>query len=57
MPLDQAKALLATADVLVENNRCGVMERLGVGYEAVHALNPGLLAELGLAARNQGAAQ
>lgn len=32
--------LLATADVLVENFRPRVMERLGFGYETVRAINP-----------------
>ncbi len=41
-PADQShlKALLQRADVLVEQFRPGVMERLGFGYDAVHALNP-----------------
>ena len=33
-------ALVARADVLVENFRPGTMERLGLGYEAVRARNP-----------------
>lgn len=32
--------LLATADVVVENFRPRVMDRLGFGYEAVRAINP-----------------
>lgn len=35
--------LIARADILVENNRPGVMERLGLGYEALSARNPGLV--------------
>jgi len=35
--------LLATADVLIENYRPGTMERLGLGYETLRALNPGLI--------------
>src|SRR5262245_19598531 len=35
--------LLARADVLVEQFRPGVMERLGLGYGAVHAKNPRLV--------------
>jgi formyl-CoA transferase len=35
--------LIARADILVENNRPGVMERLGLGYEALAARNPGLV--------------
>lgn len=36
-------ALLAKADVLVENFRPGVMEKLGYGWEAVHARHPQLV--------------
>src|SRR5436190_4242943 len=32
--------LIARADILVEQFRPGVMERLGLGYEAVRAKNP-----------------
>lgn len=39
----QAHKLIATADVLVESFRPGVAERLGIGYEAVAALNPTLI--------------
>jgi crotonobetainyl-CoA:carnitine CoA-transferase CaiB-like acyl-CoA transferase len=39
----QAHELTATADVLVENFRPGVMESLGLGYEALHAAHPGLV--------------
>jgi crotonobetainyl-CoA:carnitine CoA-transferase CaiB-like acyl-CoA transferase len=35
--------LAARADVLVENFRPGVTDRLGVGYEAVAARNPGIV--------------
>lgn len=34
------RRLLATADVVVENFRPGVMERLGFGYDAMSAINP-----------------
>jgi crotonobetainyl-CoA:carnitine CoA-transferase CaiB-like acyl-CoA transferase len=34
------KALLAGADVLLMNMRAGVPEKLGIGYDAVHAINP-----------------
>jgi crotonobetainyl-CoA:carnitine CoA-transferase CaiB-like acyl-CoA transferase len=36
----QARALLADADVLVENFRPGVMEKLGLGYQQMRALRP-----------------
>ena len=36
-------ALLETADVLVENFRPGVMDKLGFGYDALHAAYPGLI--------------
>lgn len=35
--------LVESADVLVHNFRPGVMERLGLDYETVHALNPRLI--------------
>ncbi|MDY0106828.1 MAG: CoA transferase [Giesbergeria sp.] len=38
-----AAALIDHADILVENNRPGVMERLGLGYEAISARNPGIV--------------
>jgi formyl-CoA transferase len=38
-----AADLIAQADILVENNRPGVMERLGLGYDALSARNPGLV--------------
>ena len=38
-----ARDLLLKADVLVENFAPGAMDRLGLGYQAVHALNPRLV--------------
>jgi crotonobetainyl-CoA:carnitine CoA-transferase CaiB-like acyl-CoA transferase len=35
--------LVATADVLLENNRPGVAERLGLGWKALQAINPKLV--------------
>ncbi|MFG1911406.1 CaiB/BaiF CoA transferase family protein [Kribbella sp. NPDC048928] len=41
--LEQVRRLVAGADVLIHNFRPGVMERLGLDYEAVRELNPGLV--------------
>ena len=38
-----AKALAANSDVLVENFATGVMDRLGLGAEALHAVAPNLI--------------
>ena len=35
--------LVATADILIEGLRPGVTERMGVGPDACHAVNPGLI--------------
>ena len=35
--------LLQDADVLIENYRRGTMEKMGFGYDALHALNPRLI--------------
>lgn len=37
------RKLVQTADVLVENFRPGVMDRLGLGHESLQALNPRLI--------------
>lgn len=37
------KALVKDADVLIENFRTGTLERWGVGWEVLHALNPRLV--------------
>jgi crotonobetainyl-CoA:carnitine CoA-transferase CaiB-like acyl-CoA transferase len=39
----QVKQLIAKADVLIQNFRPGIMERLGLGYAAVRELNPRLI--------------
>jgi formyl-CoA transferase len=38
-----ARRLIAQADVLIENFRPGTLEGWGLGYEALSALNPGLV--------------
>jgi crotonobetainyl-CoA:carnitine CoA-transferase CaiB-like acyl-CoA transferase len=40
---DAAAALTATADVIIENYRPGVADRLGIGYASVSARNPGVV--------------
>ena len=40
---DVLRRLAAGADVLLESFRPGVMDRLGVGYEALRAINPRLI--------------
>ncbi len=44
-PADRERVLklVTCADVLVQNFRPGIMERLGLGYAAVHELNPRLV--------------
>ena len=37
------KAIIKTADVLVENFRVGTLDRYGLGYEDMKAINPGLV--------------
>ena len=38
-----ARKLASEADVIIENYRPGVMDRLGLGYETLKASNPGLV--------------
>ncbi|MFY8143251.1 MAG: CaiB/BaiF CoA transferase family protein, partial [Caulobacter sp.] len=40
---DIARALIAKADVVVENFRPGTLEKWGMGYEALAKTNPGLV--------------
>lgn len=40
---DLLKRLVSGADVLIENFRPGTLERWGLGYEALSAINPGLI--------------
>ncbi len=41
--LDFAKRLIARADVLIENFRPGRMQEIGLGYDALKAVNEGLI--------------
>ncbi|NIO70507.1 MAG: CoA transferase [Anaerolineae bacterium] len=49
--LDLAKQLVAWADVVIENFAVGVMDRLGLSYQALRETNPGLIM---LSSCNQG---
>lgn len=40
---DEARLLVESCDVVIENFRSGTMEKFGLGYEQVCALNPGLV--------------
>ena len=40
---EAAQTLIRGADIVIENFRSGTMERLGLGYEAMAATNPGLI--------------
>lgn len=41
--LDAIKALIATADVVVEDYRPGVMDTIGLGYQTLKAIKPDLI--------------
>ena len=41
--LNILKQLLTDADILIENFRPGVLEKLGLGWDVLHALNPKLV--------------
>jgi len=41
--LAEARRLAASADVVIENFRPGVMDRFGLSYDAVRASNPGIV--------------
>ncbi|MBX3478481.1 MAG: CoA transferase [Brevundimonas sp.] len=41
--LDEARALCAQADVLIENFRPGALDRLGLSYDRLSQANPGLI--------------
>src|SRR4030095_7837047 len=42
-----ARALIPAADVVVNNFRAGVMERMGLGYEDCRRLNPRIIYAVG----------
>ncbi|AWB35458.1 CaiB/BaiF CoA transferase family protein [Orrella marina] len=41
--VEKFRSLVRTADVLIENNRPGVMKRLGVGFDTLKSINPRLV--------------
>jgi crotonobetainyl-CoA:carnitine CoA-transferase CaiB-like acyl-CoA transferase len=41
--LEAARRLITDSDIVIENYRPGVMERLGLGYEAARGLNPKII--------------
>jgi crotonobetainyl-CoA:carnitine CoA-transferase CaiB-like acyl-CoA transferase len=41
--LEKIKALIAKADIMMHNFRPGVMERIGLDYEKVKEINPGIV--------------
>lgn len=40
---DLAKRLIAQSDVVIDNNASGVLEKLGLGFEQLEAIKPGLI--------------
>src|SRR4051812_49850782 len=51
---DTVKRLAATADLVVENFRPGVMDRLGLGYDDLRAINPSIVYVTGSGVRPGG---
>lgn len=41
--IEKLKPLIASADIVIEQFRPGVMDRLGLGYEALKAINPRII--------------
>ena len=52
--VEVARRLITAADVMVENFRPGVMDRLGLGYEEARKLNPKLIYAAGSGYGNDG---
>lgn len=45
--MERVRELIAGCDVVVNNFRAGVMDRMGLGYEACRAMNPGIIYAFG----------
>jgi formyl-CoA transferase len=45
--MERVRQLIAGCDVVVNNFRAGVMDRMGLGYEACRAMNPGIIYAFG----------
>ena len=41
--VDAFKDIVRVSDVIIENNRSGTMDRLGLGYDALRAVKPDLI--------------
>lgn len=41
--IEVAKRIIAKADIVIENFRPGVMDRLGIGYDQLKEINPGII--------------
>lgn len=41
--VEVAKRIIAKADIVIENFRPGVMDRLGIGYDKLKEINPGII--------------
>ena len=41
--IEVVRGLLAISDVMIENFRHGALDKLGLGYDSVHEINPGII--------------
>lgn len=41
--IEAVKRMVAKADIVIENFRPGVMDRMGIGYDILKAINPGII--------------